>query len=87
MTSLETIRGSIDEVDEALVQLIEKRAELVQSLISLKQEQGLSARISEREEAIIIALHQRHGNHFTRQELEAIYRPIFDACVRMQLKK
>ncbi|GAA4353816.1 chorismate mutase [Kangiella taiwanensis] len=87
MTSLETIRGSIDEVDEALVQLIEKRAELVQSLMSLKQEQGLSARIPEREEAIIIALHQRHGNHFTRQELEAIYRPIFDACVRMQLKK
>ena len=85
MTSIETIRAGIDDIDETLVQLIEKRAELVQSLISLKHEHGISARIPEREEAIIIGLHERHGNHFTRQELEAIYRPIFDACVRMQL--
>lgn len=86
MESIESIRTKIDDVDEALVQLIEKRAELVQSLIELKQERGLTARIPEREEAIVLALHQRHGEHFTRQELEAIYRPIFDACVRMQLK-
>ncbi|GEM_PF-1372484 len=85
MESLETVRAKIDEVDERLVQLIEKRAELVQSLIAIKKEQGVSARIPEREEAIVLDLHQRHGKHFTRHELEAIYRPIFDACVRMQL--
>ena len=85
MESLESIRARIDEVDESIVKLIEQRAELVQSLISVKANQGLSVRIPEREEAIIQQLHDRHGKHFSREELDAIYRPIFDACVRLQL--
>ncbi|GAA4354381.1 chorismate mutase [Kangiella marina] len=86
MDSLESIRANIDRVDETLVQLIEQRAELVQLLISVKAKQGLTARIPEREEAILDALHQRHGKHFSKEELESIYRPIFDACVRLQLE-
>ncbi|AKE52142.1 chorismate mutase [Kangiella geojedonensis] len=85
MESLEAIRANIDDVDERLVQLIEQRAELVQSLMAVKKEQGVSARIPEREEAVVSALHKRHGHHFTREELQAIYQPIFEACVRMQL--
>ncbi|RDX35629.1 chorismate mutase [Kangiella sp. HD9-110m-PIT-SAG07] len=87
MSSLEAIRASIDDVDEKLVQLIEERAELVQSLIAIKGARGLTARIPEREEAIVNRLYQRHGQYFERDELQSIYRPIFDACVRMQLKK
>lgn len=40
MESLEAIRANIDDVDERLVQLIEQRAELVQSLMAVKKEQG-----------------------------------------------
>lgn len=85
MYSVDAVREEIDRLDEKLVQLIEQRAELVQSLIAHKSEQGMSARQPEREKAIVSALYQKHGNHFTFDELEAIYRPIFDACVRMQL--
>ena len=84
MQTIETIRENIDELDEQLVQLIERRASLVKSLIDLKQAQGVSARIPERERAIVEGLHQRHGEHFSLEELERIYRPIFDACVRLQ---
>jgi chorismate mutase len=85
MKSIESIRQQIDELDEQVLLLIEKRASLVKSLIDLKQEQELNARIPERENAILKKLHQRHGQHFSLEELELIYRPIFDACVRMQL--
>lgn len=84
MSSIETVRHQIDEVDEVLVQLIEKRAALVKSLIALKLERNVSVRVPEREQAIVKALYQRHAEFFTVQELEAIYRPIFDACVRIQ---
>ncbi|WP_223670796.1 chorismate mutase [Kangiella shandongensis] len=85
MYSVDAVREEIDQLDEKLVQLIEQRAELVQSLVAHKREQGMSARQPEREKAIVSALYQKHGNHFTFAELEAIYRPIFDACVRMQI--
>ncbi|AOE49949.1 chorismate mutase [Kangiella sediminilitoris] len=85
MYSIDSVREQIDQLDEQLVKLIELRAELVHKLITHKKEQGMSARQPEREKAIISALYQKHGNHFTFEELEEIYRPIFDACVRMQL--
>lgn len=85
MNSIEEVRHNIDVIDEQLVQLIEQRGELVQSLIGLKEQLGLNARLPEREHAVLNALHQRHGQHFTFKELESIFKPIFDACVRMQL--
>lgn len=87
MSSIETVRNQIDEVDEALVQLIEKRADLVKSLVILKQQSNVNVRVPEREQMILETLHQRHSESFTVQELEAIYRPIFDACVRIQQKR
>lgn len=85
MDSVEAIREKIDQLDEQIVQLIEQRAALVNSLIKIKQEQGVAVRVPEREREVVNQLHQRHGDHFTLEELQSIYQPIFDACVRIQL--
>ena len=85
MDSIEAVRKKIDHLDEQIVQLIEQRADLVNSLIKLKQEQGVAVRVPEREREVVTQLHQRHGDHFTLEELQSIYQPIFDACVRIQL--
>lgn len=85
MDSIDKIRQEIDVLDNELVKLVEKRAQLVKSLIQHKTSEGLAVRQPEREKAIVTELYRRHGKSFTREELESIYSAIFDACVRIQL--
>ena len=84
MISIDDVRKEIDQVDDALVQLIEQRARLVKSLISLKKRQGVRAKVPEREQEILQRLYDKHGESFNFQDLESIYKPIFEACVRLQ---
>lgn len=67
--------------------LIEKRAQLVLRLSEAKQEQGLNDYDPAREQAIIERLYREFTPTFNAHEIEAIFKPIFRASLRIQQDK
>lgn len=81
METLETLRKRLDEVDNALLSLLNARIHLSREIGDIKKEQGLAISAPERERAVVDALaNQCAGNPDTltpgqiRQLWEVIFR-------------
>ncbi len=67
--------------------LVEKRAQLVLRLSEAKKEQGMSDYDPAREQEILESLYQEFSPTFSQPEIEAIFKPIFKASLRVQQDK
>ncbi len=64
--------------------LVEKRAQLVLRLSNEKKQLGMTDYDPTREQAIIERLYQEYKPTFSQSEIEAIFKPIFKASLRIQ---
>ena len=81
--TLDSLRQRIDEIDEALHDLIMQRAGVVHDIAIAKNGDPLAMRPG-REAAILRRLAERHGGGFPLPELTRIWRELIAGCTRMQ---
>ena len=81
---LKTLRQSIDQVDQDLLKLFNKRMELSLEVGRTKAAKGLSLFDPGREEAIYERLTKANSGPMTEESLRAIYREIFAASRLLQ---
>jgi len=74
---LEELRKSIDQLDDQLLQLLNKRMEYVKQVGHLKRTTKASIYRPEREKAILDRLTNNHPGLLNRQAIEAIFLEIF----------
>lgn len=84
---IQRLRSEIDALDSELLKLVEKRTQMVLQLALAKREQGVDDYDPVREQAILENLYQEFSPTFTQQEIEAIFKPIFKASLRVQQDK
>ncbi|HEY9030009.1 MAG TPA: chorismate mutase [Kangiella sp.] len=84
---IQSLRSDIDKLDRELLELVEKRAQLVLRLSEAKNKLGMDDYDPAREQAIIESLYQEFSPTFTQQEIGTIFKPIFKASLRVQQDK
>jgi len=75
--NLEELRKQIDAIDDRLLELLNRRIEVVQRVGELKHRTGASIYRPEREKAIIKRLVQKNEGPLTEPAIEAIFLEIF----------
>lgn len=81
--TLDSLRRRIDEIDEALHDMIMQRAGVVQDITAAKNGDPLAMRPG-REATILRRLADRHSGGFPLPELTRIWRELIAGCTRMQ---
>ncbi|WP_026868463.1 chorismate mutase [Inquilinus limosus] len=81
--TLDSLRRRIDEIDDAIHDLIMQRAALVHDIAAAKNGDPLAMRPG-REAAILRRLAARHAGGFPLPELTRIWRELIAGCTRMQ---
>lgn len=81
---LDDLRREIDEIDDALHDLLIRRTEVVQRIAALKGANGLTALRPAREASILRRLVARHKGPFPISTLVSVWREIMSALVGIQ---
>lgn len=88
MEELERLREKIDQIDEQIVELLNRRAQLAQQIGEIKKRLGLEIHAPERErqifEKIIQINTQRYKETFPTKALLHIFREIISACLSLE---
>ena len=82
MADLPDLRGNIDELDTAILKLLEQRRELVCDIFEYKKEQGLSLQDHTREKEITEALYAK-TKRFTKPEIKDIWSAIITSSYKL----
>ncbi len=80
---LEELRKQIDKVDEEILKLLNKRAELAQEVGHIKKQHNLPVYVPSRENAIferLKKLNKNYGEVFPTDAIIPVYREIISAC-------
>ncbi len=80
MTSVSELRKEIDSIDDRIVELLNRRAEIAVEIGTHKARARSQYFTPEREDAILRRLAQRSRGPLPAQALRAIYREIMSAC-------
>jgi chorismate mutase / prephenate dehydratase len=84
-TSLQALRQQIDAIDEQLLELIHRRAELASEVGKRKQIDGETAYyVPSREAQIIRRLKEKNAGRIPDAALHGIYREIIGACLSLE---
>ncbi len=81
---LPELRSVVDQIDDELIGLLERRASLVDEVASAKREAGLPLHDPDRERLVLERLGARAKGKFPAQAIEAVYREIMSACLALQ---
>jgi chorismate mutase/prephenate dehydratase len=81
---LKEIRQEIDSIDNEILELLKKRAELAKEIGKIKQEKGLSIHVPEREREIIERILKKNQGKFPETALIRIFREIISACLSLE---
>lgn len=85
MVTLKELRNEIDEIDEKILDLIEKRATVVEKVGELKKETSHAIYVPKREFEIFEKLGNR-AKHINKDNVRAIYTEIISACRALEKK-
>ncbi|GEL08059.1 bifunctional 3-deoxy-7-phosphoheptulonate synthase/chorismate mutase [Salisediminibacterium halotolerans] len=81
---LEELRGQLDEVNEQLVELISKRAEIAQEIGRVKRSQGLNRFDPVRERSMLNMIEEKNEGPFETSTMQHIFKEIFKASLELQ---
>lgn len=84
MASLKKLRQQIDRLDGALLQLVNQRGKLVQSIGALKKENGQSVFIPGRERDLLKRLKRQNKGPLSEESIESVFREVVHACRSLQ---
>lgn len=82
--SLEQIRKEIDSVDDALLELLNRRCELALRVGENKRESGSPFYVPEREKALVERLSSRNKGLLPDKALKAVFREVVSASTALQ---
>ena len=80
------LRAAIDEVDEEIVALLDRRARLARRIGEIKQENGLEAYAPARERAVLNRVRASSAGDFPRSGLEAVFREIISSSISLETR-
>jgi len=83
--TLEELRKGIDQIDDELLKMLNKRMQFVQEVGRLKQNDGSSIYRPEREREILERLNRQNDGALTPEAIEAIYMEIFAVSRNLEL--
>ena len=78
------LRAGIDEVDEEIVGLLDRRARLARRIGEIKQESGLEAYAPARERAVLNRVTALSAKDFPQRGLEAVFREIISSSISLE---
>ncbi|UZH06242.1 bifunctional 3-deoxy-7-phosphoheptulonate synthase/chorismate mutase [Heyndrickxia coagulans] len=81
---LEQLRKEVEEVNLKLLELINKRGELVQEIGKLKEAQGVNRYDPVREREMLNAIIEHHDGPFETSTIEHLFKEIFKAALELQ---
>lgn len=81
---LDALRLRLDTIDDQILALLERRADVVEGVALAKKGAGLPAYDAERERAVLERLAQRGAGRFPRESIVAVYREVMSACLSIQ---
>ncbi len=84
MNSIPRFRQQIDQLDQALLGLLSKRAKLVQAIGSLKIQKGQSIFVPGRERKLLQELQAQNPGPLPNEAIENLFREIVHACRNLQ---
>lgn len=82
--SLEELRNLIDEIDDSVIQLLEKRLTLVDAIKEEKRLMNMAIEDVSREGLILNRVNERIQNHRHADAVASIYKAIFDESKKLQ---
>lgn len=85
MMTLDELRKGIDQIDDELLKLLNKRMQYVKKVGELKQNDGSSIYRPEREREILERLNKQNDGDLTPEAIEAIYMEIFAVSRNLEL--
>ncbi|RFU69751.1 bifunctional 3-deoxy-7-phosphoheptulonate synthase/chorismate mutase [Bacillus sp. V59.32b] len=83
-TELETLRGKLDDVNLELLELINKRAELVQEIGRVKEKQGVNRYDPVRERKMLDLIESNNNGPLDQASLKHIFKEIFKLGLDLQ---
>lgn len=84
MNEIEKLREQIDDIDEKLLELLNRRAEKAKNIGRLKSDEDHSAVVPRREAQIVQRLIGKNTGPFPPEGIEATFQEIFSACRSVQ---
>lgn len=82
--NLQKLRGEIDGIDAALLELLNRRANIVIDIGKLKRSANLKFYSPERERAIIERLIAINKGHFPNNAIKVIFREVISTCLSLE---
>ncbi|MEN9974098.1 MAG: prephenate dehydratase [Verrucomicrobiota bacterium] len=82
--NLDEVRHQIDAVDQDLLDLLNRRADLVHHVGIIKKRDGLSIYAPEREEALLLRLVAMNHGRLPEKSVRAIYREIMSSALALE---
>ena len=78
------LRKAIDEIDSQILQLLNRRAELVIDVGRVKAERNLDFHVPQREEEIYVRLLAENTGPFPGQAVRPVFREVISACLSLE---
>ncbi len=86
--SIDDLRGSIDAIDDEILNLLDRRAHVARDIAEEKRSTGLPAHDPERERSVIErverSIAEREGALFPTSSVRPVFREIISACLSLQ---
>ena len=83
---LQALRTGIDSVDEEIVRLLDRRAQLARRIGEIKQKEGLEAYAPARERAVLDRVVALGAGEFPKRGLEAVFREIISSSISLEAR-
>jgi monofunctional chorismate mutase len=84
---LSLLRNEIDEIDETIIALLEKRMRIAGRIGKVKQLQGIAVQDNSREKEILARIEERELDPKVSASIAAIYGEIFNQSRALQAEK
>jgi len=84
MSNLEELRKAIDELDDRILELLNKRAELAVEVGRIKKESNTEFHVPSREKAIVERLTANNPGPFPNESLRTVMREVFSASLSLE---
>jgi chorismate mutase / prephenate dehydratase len=81
---LATLREQIDAVDDQILALLDRRAQVVQRVGELKRERRETFHVPQRERAVLARLTNAANGAFPREAVRPVFREIMSACLALE---
>jgi chorismate mutase / prephenate dehydratase len=83
---IDALRAGIDEVDEGIVRLLDRRARLARRIGEIKQKNGLEAYAPARERAVLDRVAALGAGDFPKRGLQAVFREIISSSISLEAR-